>query len=225
MSEAIYLRNGTLLQPGAGLEVPGDLLLVNGLVHAMHTGPAGALDAVAKEHDAELIDCTGLTVAPGLIDAHVHLREPGQTHKETIASGTRAAAAGGVTTVVAMPNTVPVTDSVEWLRFVQSPERDAVVRVLAMPAATVGSMGEQLSDYEALRAAGAVGFTDDGKPILHDAVMRSALIATARLGVPISQHAEDTRMTVGASMNAGAGDAGGGGSGHCGAGHPAAGRD
>lgn len=203
MREALYLRGGTLLQPGSDLQTPGDLLLVDGLVHAMHTGSPGALDDQAKRHDAQLLDCSGLTIAPGLIDAHVHLREPGQTHKETIATGTLAAAAGGVTTVVAMPNTTPVTDSVEWLRFVQSLERSPAVRVLAMPAATVGSMGESLTDYAALQAAGAVGFTDDGKPILRDEVMRAALIAAARLGLPISQHAEDTRMTVGASMNAG----------------------
>jgi dihydroorotase len=163
----------------------------------------GELDAVAKDGAAEVIDCTGLVVAPGLIDMHVHLREPGQTHKETIATGTRAGVAGGVTTVVAMPNTTPVTDTVEWLQFVQSEHRNPSSRVLVMPAATVGSMGGELTDYEALAAAGAVGFTDDGKPVLADDVMKRALVAAARVGLPISQHAEDTRMTVGASMNFG----------------------
>jgi dihydroorotase len=133
----------------------------------------------------------------------VHLREPGQTHKETIATGTLAAVAGGVTTVVAMPNTTPVTDSVALLEFVQSVQRDPSARVLAMPAATVGSMGGELTDYVALAKAGAVGFTDDGKPVLADEVMKQALIAAAKLGLCISQHAEDTRMTVGASMNFG----------------------
>lgn len=203
MTHALYLRNGTLLQPATGLQTPGDLLLVDGLVHAMHTGQPGALDPAAKHHNAQTTDCTGLTVAPGLIDAHVHLREPGQTHKETIATGTLSAAAGGITTVVAMPNTTPVTDSVHWLHFVQSPDRNPAVRVLAMPAATVGSMGDVLTDFAALQQAGAVGFTDDGKPILHGSIMREALVAAARLGLPISQHAEDTRLTVGASMNAG----------------------
>ncbi len=203
MSDALYLRNGTLLQPASDQQMPGDLLVVHGLVRAMHKGESGALDEEARQCAAEIIDCTGLTVAPGLIDAHVHLREPGQTHKETIATGTSAAAAGGFTTVVAMPNTTPVTDSVKWLRFVQAPERCAAVRVLAMPAATVGSMGQELTDYEALQKAGAVGFTDDGKPVLEDNVMRAALVAAARLGLPISQHAEDTRLTAGASMNAG----------------------
>ena len=203
MSDAVYLRGGTLLQPAEDRGFPGDLLIADGLVAAVHTGEAGALDERAKGAGAEVIDCTGLTVAPGLIDLHVHLREPGQTHKETIATGTRAAAAGGFTTVVAMPNTLPVTDSVEWLRFVISADRDPAVRVLAMPAVTVGSMGERLTDMQALHAAGAVGFTDDGKPVLEDAVMWEALLHAGRLRVPVSQHAEDTRMTVGASMNAG----------------------
>ncbi|WP_419804440.1 dihydroorotase [Terriglobus sp.] len=203
MSGAVLLRGGTLLQPAEDRSFAGDVLLADGVVAAIHTGEAGALDERAKAVGAEVIDCAGLVVAPGLIDLHVHLREPGQTHKETIATGTRAAAAGGFTTVLAMPNTSPVMDSVEWLRYVVSADRDAAVRVLAMPAVTVGSMGERLTDMQALHAAGAVGFTDDGKPVLHDAVMRKALLTAGRLGVPVSQHAEDTRMTVGASMNAG----------------------
>ena len=139
---------------------------------------------------------------------HVHLREPGQTWKETIATGTRAAAAGGVTTVVAMPNTVPVNDSVKTLQWMLAPERGAVVRLLAMPAATRGSLGVELTDFAALVRAGAVGFTDDGKPVLEDAVMRRALVAAAREGVLISQHAEDTRLTArtggSSGVNAGA---------------------
>ncbi len=203
MSTALYLRNATLLQPSRNLQTPGELLLADGLVKTIHTGVAGALDAQARQLGAEVIDCSGLFIAPGLIDAHVHLREPGQTHKETIATGTAAAAAGGVTTVVAMPNTTPVIDSVDWLRFVQSPDRNPRVRVLGMPAATIGSLGVELTNFNALHGAGAVGFTDDGKPILDDEIMRQALTAAARLGVPISQHAEDTRLTVGASMNHG----------------------
>ncbi|RRA48068.1 dihydroorotase [Acidipila sp. EB88] len=186
--------------------MPQDLLLVAGQVLAV--ADPGTLSAAAAEHGAATLDCAGLIVAPGLIDIHVHLREPGQTWKETIASGTRAAAAGGFTTVVAMPNTVPVIDTPAWASWLQAPERGAAISVLPMAAATVGSMGETLTDYAALRAAGAVGVTDDGKPIgvagVGDRIMRDALELAARCGLPVSQHAEDTRMTRGASMNAGA---------------------
>jgi dihydroorotase len=135
---------------------------------------------------------------------HVHLREPGQTYKESIKTGTAAAAAGGFTTVVAMPNTVPVNDSVEGLEWMLDGARGACIKLLAMPAATFGSRGEEITDFHELARAGAVGFTDDGRPVLHDGVMRDALMAAATIGVPVSQHAEDTRLTGGCSMNAGA---------------------
>jgi dihydroorotase len=201
---AILLRGGRVIDPGPNVDELADVLLVDGTIREVNfEGPVGEMDVLAANMGAEVIDCTGCIVAPGIIDAHVHLREPGQTHKETIATGTLAAVAGGVTTVVAMPNTTPVTDSVELLEFVQSVQRDPSARVLAMPAATVGSMGGELTDYVALAKAGAIGFTDDGKPVLADEVMKQALLEAAKLGLPISQHAEDTRMTVGASMNFG----------------------
>jgi dihydroorotase len=197
MSE-LLIRNARLLDPAAGLDQPGDFLVRDGRIAAMEA-PGGFAGLEVQD----TMDAAGMVLAPGLIDIHVHLREPGQTWKETIATGTRAAAAGGFTTVVAMPNTVPVNDSVESLEWMLAPERGAKVHLLAMPAATMGSMGETLSDYEALARAGAVGFTDDGKPVLEDHVMRAAMVAGARLGLPISQHAEDTRLTGGCSMNAG----------------------
>jgi len=201
---AILLRGGRVIDPGTGADEAADVLLLDGTIREVNfEGRVGEMDVLAANMGAEVIDCTGCIVAPGIIDAHVHLREPGQTHKETIATGTLAAVAGGVTTVVAMPNTTPVTDSVDLLEFVQSVRRDPSARVLAMPAATVGSMGGELTDYVALAEAGAIGFTDDGKPVLADEVMKQALIESAKLGLPISQHAEDTRMTVGASMNFG----------------------
>jgi dihydroorotase len=201
---AILLRGGCVMDPGSGMNEIADVLVRgNRIAEVTYGTRLGELDAIARDREAEVIDCTGLIVAPGLIDMHVHLREPGQTHKETIATGTQAAVAGGVTTVVAMPNTTPVTDSVEWLQFVQSAHRNPSARVFVMPAATIGSMGGELTDYAALAEAGAVGFTDDGKPVLDEHVMKAALIAAARVGLPISQHAEDSRMTVGASMNFG----------------------
>lgn len=197
MSEILIL-GGRVVDPASGLDAERDVLLRDGRVSAVEK--PGVLKGVAA---AEKLDATGCVVAPGLIDVHVHLREPGQTYKESIATGTAAAAAGGFTTVVAMPNTVPVNDSVAGLEWMLDAARGSVVNLLAMPAATMGSMGVDLTDFSALRKAGAVGFTDDGKPVLEDEVMRAALTAAARLGVPISQHAEDTRLTGGCSMNAG----------------------
>jgi len=152
---------------------------------------------------AQVLDAAGLIVAPGLVDIHVHLREPGQGYKETIATGTAAAAAGGFTSVAAMPNTIPVNDSAEITRWMQAPERGAAIRVFPIGAATRGSKGETLNDFAALKSAGAVAVTDDGHPILKDNVMRETLAAAARVGITVIQHAEDTRLTVGASMNAG----------------------
>jgi dihydroorotase, multifunctional complex type len=197
MSDVLIL-NGRVIDPANGLDEARDLLLRDGRIAAIDK--PGTLKNVEA---AETIDATGLVVTPGLVDVHVHLREPGQTYKETIATGTAAAAAGGFTTVVAMPNTIPVNDSVAGLEWMLAPERGSVVRLFAMPAATLGSMGATLTDFAALHKAGAVGFTDDGKPILEDAIMREALIAAARLDVPVSQHAEDTHLTGGCSMNYG----------------------
>ena len=195
---SILIRNGHLVDPANGIDGPRDLLLRDGLIAAIDTPGAFAVVEVA-----ETIDAAGHIVAPGLIDIHVHLREPGQTWKETIATGTRAAVAGGFTTVVAMPNTVPVNDSVATQAWMLDAARNPATRLFAMPAATMGSMGERLSDFDALAKAGAVGFTDDGKPILRDAVMRAALVAAARVGLPVSQHAEDPTMSNGAILNAG----------------------
>jgi dihydroorotase len=194
----ILILNGRLIDPANNIDSPRDLLLRGGRVTAVEV--PGVLRNVAA---AETIDATGLVVAPGLIDVHVHLREPGQTYKETIATGTAAAAAGGFTTVVAMPNTVPVNDTVARLEWMLDAARNPAVRLFAMPAATIGSMGTELTDFDALRTAGAVGFTDDGKPVLEDHIMRAALVAASRAEVPVSQHAEDTRLTGGCSMNAG----------------------
>jgi dihydroorotase len=194
----ILILNGRVVDPASGVDAARDVLLRDGRVVAVET--PGALKHVAA---AETIDAAGQVVAPGFVDVHVHLREPGQTYKETIATGTAAAAAGGFTTVVAMPNTVPVNDSVASLEWMLDEARGSVVKLFAMPAATMGSMGAKLTDFAALAKAGAVGFTDDGKPVLEDEVMRAALLAAGRLGLVVSQHAEDTRLTGGCSMNAG----------------------
>ena len=193
----MLIRGGRVIDPANGLDAVRDILLRDGKVAAIEK--SGQIRASS----AEIIDAKGLIVAPGLVDIHVHLREPGQGYKETIATGTLAAAAGGFTSVCAMPNTIPVNDSPEITRWMQAPERSASIRVFPIAAATQGSMGEALTDYVALRSAGAVAITDDGKPILGNAIMLDALRAAAKAGLPVIQHAEDTRLTGGCSMNAG----------------------
>jgi dihydroorotase len=195
---ALVIRGGHLIDPAAGVDGPKDILLKDGRV-AEIAGPGKLKFA----NGAAVLDATGLTVAPGLVDIHVHLREPGQGYKETIATGTAAAAAGGFTSVAAMPNTRPVNDSPEITRWMQAPERGASVRVFPIAAATRGSKGEAINDYAALKSAGAVAVTDDGYPILKDNIMRETLAAAARVGLSVIQHAEDTRLTQGSSMNAG----------------------
>jgi dihydroorotase len=199
---ALVIRGGHLVDPAAGVDALKDIFIKDGRV-AEIAGPG----KLKQTNGAEVLDATGLTVAPGLVDIHVHLREPGQGYKETIATGTAAAAAGGYTSVAAMPNTTPVNDSPEVTRWMQSPDRGASVRVFPIGAATRGSKGEALNDYAALKSAGAVAVTDDGRPILKDSVMREVLVAAARVGLSVIQHAEDTRLTQfatgGASMNLG----------------------
>jgi dihydroorotase len=193
----IWIKGGHLVDPLAKIDAPRDLLIEDGRVAAVEANLK--IDA----QNVEVIDATGLVVAPGFVDIHVHLREPGQSYKETIASGTAAAAAGGFTSVAAMPNTLPVNDSAKVTQWMQAPERGAQARVYPIGAATVGSMGEVLANYEALGDAGAVAVSDDGKPILGDETMRAVMRAATAAGLPVIQHAEDTRMTGGCSMNAG----------------------
>ena len=195
---SLVIQGGHLIDPAARIDVPMDVLLRDGRV--AEVAPPGKIKGGADEK----FDARGLIVAPGFIDLHVHLREPGQAHKETIASGTAAAAAGGFTSVCTMPNTVPVVDSVEWIEWLRQPDRGALVNVFAIAAATRASKGIALTDFRALQSAGAIAVTDDGKPILEDNIMREALTLGGELNFPVVQHAEDTRMTENCSMHAGA---------------------
>ena len=191
------LKGGRVIDPASRIDAEMDVLLRDGRVAEI--APRNKLRGSADE----TFNARGLIVAPGFVDLHVHLREPGQAHKETIATATAAAAAGGFTSVCAMPNTSPVNDSAEITAWMQEPARGAVVNVFPVAAATVGSKGEQLTDFRALQRAGAVAVTDDGKPILSEEMMRDVLHAAATLNLPVIQHAEDTRLTAGCSMNEG----------------------
>ncbi len=195
---SLLIKGGHLIDPAARINAPMDVLLKDGRVAEV------GLPNKIKGGADEKFDACGLIVAPGFIDLHVHLREPGQVHKETIATGTAAAAAGGFTSVCTMPNTMPVVDSVEWIEWMRQPERESIVNVFAIAAATLGSKGTTLTDFRALQSAGAVAVTDDGKPILDDGVMREALVLGGELNFPVVQHAEDTRLTENCCMHAGA---------------------
>jgi dihydroorotase len=194
---SLLIKGGHLIDPASKIDAPMDVLLRDG--HVAEVGPPNKIRGSADEK----FDARGLIVAPGFIDLHVHLREPGQSHKETIATGTTAAAAGGFTAVCCMPNTSPVVDSPEWVNWLRQPERGAVVNVFPIAAATHHSKGAVLTDFRALQQAGAVAVTDDGKPILDEAVMREALRTGAQLNLPVIQHAEDTRLTEHGSMHEG----------------------
>jgi dihydroorotase len=194
--KSLLIKGGQLADPEAKLNTPMDLLLRDGRVAEI------ALPNKIRGAD-ESFDARGLIVAPGFIDLHVHLREPGQGYKETIATGTAAAATGGFTSVCAMPNTAPVVDTTEWVSWLRQPERGAVVNLFPIAAATRGSRGSTVTDFAALQRAGAIAVTDDGKPILDDDIMRMALRLGAELNIPVVQHAEDTRVTENCSMHAG----------------------
>jgi dihydroorotase len=194
---SLLIKGGHVIDPSAKLNALMDIFLRDGRVAEI------ALPNKIRGNAEEKLDARGLIVAPGFIDLHVHLREPGQGYKETIATGTAAAAAGGFTSVCTMPNTAPVVDTAEWVAWLRHPERGAVVNVFPIAAATVSSRGTSLTDFAALQRAGAVAVTDDGKPILDDEVMRAAMRLGAELNLPVVQHAEDTRLTETCSMHEG----------------------
>lgn len=195
--KSLLIKRGHLVDPAAKINAPMDVLLRDGRV--AEVAPPNKIRGAADEN----FDAKDLIVAPGFIDLHVHLREPGQGYKETIATGTAAAAAGGFTSVCPMPNTQPVVDTPDWVSWLRQAERGAVVNLFPIAAATRGSKGGTLTDFRAMQRAGAVAVTDDGKPILDDDVMRMALQLGGELNFPVVQHAEDTRLTENCSMHAG----------------------
>ncbi|MGI6343630.1 MAG: dihydroorotase [Bacillota bacterium] len=194
--EKLLIRGGRLADVVERRLVEADVLVGGGRVLAIGRQLAAP--------DARVIDATGLIVSPGFVDLHVHLREPGFEHKETIETGTRAAAAGGFTTVACMPNTQPVLDSVPQLADLQQRiDANACVNVLPIAAITSSSQGVEPVDYRALKAAGAVAFSDDGRGVMNSRLMLHALQAAADLGVPIIAHEEDHDLAAGGSINAG----------------------
>jgi len=197
----IFLEGGRVVDPATRVDGVRTVVIDGGRIKEVREQGVSAGERAANE----VVDCRGLLVLPGLVDLHVHLREPGEEGKETIASGTRAAAAGGVTTVIAMPNTRPVCDSASVARFVQARAREAgFARVLPAGAITRGSLGESLSDMAELKEAGCVCLTDDGRPVMSAGVMRRAFEYAGDLGLPVMVHAEDLTLTGPGCMNEGA---------------------
>lgn len=191
---SILIKKGRLIDPANGVDAVKDILVKEGKV-------AEISDNIEENAD-KVIDATGLVVMPGLIDLHVHFRDPGYENKETIATGSRAAAMGGFTTVCAMPNTNPVTDNAIMIEYALSPKRDAVVNVLPIGAITKGQKGEELADIGQMAAAGACAISEDGRSVDDPALMKNAMRYSKMFDLPIFDHCEEIRLAKG-SMNAG----------------------
>ncbi|HTZ22312.1 MAG TPA: amidohydrolase family protein, partial [Opitutaceae bacterium] len=193
---SLWIQNARVIDPVAKRDAVGDLFVADGKIVA-------SLSAAEKKR-AKKIDARGLVACPGLVDIHVHLREPGQTHKETIATGTRAAAAGGFTSVVCMPNTTPPADSAGTIQYIKDViSRDAVVKVYPTGCITTGQKGQALAPIGTLKRAGVVAITDDGDCVQSNELMRRALEYAKMFDLPVMDHCQDQSMTQGAVMNEG----------------------
>ncbi|HIY73089.1 MAG TPA: dihydroorotase [Candidatus Intestinimonas merdavium] len=192
----LLIQKGRLVDPVGGIGGVMDILIEDGRL--------AVIGSDLRDQDAQVIDARGLTVCAGLVDMHVHLREPGLEYKEDISTGTAAAARGGVTSVACMPNTKPAVDSPEQVRYILRRAAEACgVRVWPIGAVTMGEKGETLTDAQALKEAGAVALSDDGLPIQNANLMRDALIRCKRLGLTILSHCEDADMVCNYAVNEG----------------------
>ncbi len=195
----LAITGGRVIDPAQGIERVADVLISAGKIAGITDGSSGSVP-----DGYEQIDAAGKIVSPGFVDLHTHLRDPGQEWKETISTGTRAAAHGGFTTVCAMPNTDPVQDSAAVvLDVIRRSAADGVVRVLPIGAISVGQHGKQLAPMVELADAGVIGFSDDGNPVTDANLMRQALKYSIEVGLPIINHAEDKKIGAGGVMSAG----------------------
>ncbi len=197
----MIIKNGTIVDPSQGMEEIGTVYIRNNRIEKVVPGDYVPSD---EEKEEDILDAAGKYVMPGLIDLHVHFRDPGQTYKEDIGTGAAAAAAGGVTTVCAMPNTVPAVDCVETLKYVQEKAKSsASIRVEQVSAITLGEKGDTLVDIPAMKEAGAVAFSEDGKSVMDTLVFREGLKKIAEAGGVVMSHCEDRDLVNGGVMNAG----------------------
>jgi dihydroorotase len=196
----LLIAGGLVVDPAQKLEAVRDVLIRGGKVADVAAG----LSKKPALKGVETVDAKGRWVIPGLVDMHGHLREPGREGDETIATGTAAAAAGGVTTVLSMANTEPVTDTASQLGFLRArADSDAKVNVLFAAAVTLGQKGEKLTEFAKLRAAGAAALSDDGRPLMSAGLMRRALEYAADLGLLVIDHCEDLTLSNGACVHEG----------------------
>lgn len=192
----LLLKGGRVIDPSQQIDRTADLLVEEGRVQSIADSIPGA--------GAEVFDASGLIVAPGFVDLHVHLREPGEEYKETIASGAASAVAGGFTTICAMPNTSPVNDNASVTRFIVDKAREAgFARVFPIGAITRDSKGEELAEMAEMREAGAVAVSDDGRPIMDSQVMRHAMEYARDHGLVVVDHCQDLHLAAGGVMNEG----------------------
>jgi dihydroorotase len=193
---SLLIKNGRIIDPASSVDQVSDLLIENGKV--------SRIERDIQAPDTLRLDATGLIVAPGFIDIHVHLREPGREDEETIESGSQAAAAGGFTSICCMPNTDPINDSPTVTHYiVKEAERRAVTRVFPIGAISIGSAGEKLAEIGEMVAAGAVGISDDGKPVMNGQLMRRAMEYSLPFKIPVIEHCEDLHLSAHGSMNEG----------------------
>ena len=193
---ALLITGGRVIDPAAGTDTQADVLIRDGSIEAIGTG--------LRDPEAKRFDATGAIVAPGFIDMHVHLREPGIEHAETIETGARAAAAGGFTTICCMPNTLPVNDSATVTSYIiQRAAQVAKVNVFPIGAITKGSLGEELAAIGSMREAGIVAISDDGRPVMNARVMRRAMELARALDLTVIDHCEDLHLSAGGDMHEG----------------------
>lgn len=199
----ILIKGGRVIDPKNSVDAVLDIVIDDGKIVKIGKEllPHASLDTAAYE---SIIDASGLTIAPGLIDVHVHFRDPGLTYKEDIHTGARGAAKGGYTTVVCMANTKPVVDNAETLEYVINEGRKTGIHVLSAATITKGMEGEALTDMEELKRCGAAGFTDDGMPIKDARLVEAAMREAVRLNVPLSFHEEDPAFITDNGINQGA---------------------